>query len=122
MPSELLHVPPAYTLVGIYRLLTDPFIRGPVLDKIKHASFRGLLVGGIYSVLSWRMVDWFVKRFILASRSSWFGLSRHARAKVGEAVKESVAGEVRVGFGRLSKNVDLVLCEWRRLNDRFARC
>ncbi|ORX37407.1 hypothetical protein BD324DRAFT_626069 [Kockovaella imperatae] len=107
MPSELLHIPPAYVLVGIYRLLTDPFIRQPVLDKIKHASVRGLIVGLLYSIGSWRILNWFVRK-VLLGRAGWL-LGGGARARVGEAVKESVAGVVKVGLGPLSFHVDLVL-------------
>ena len=107
MPSELLHFPPAYTVVGLYRLLTDPSIRTPVLDKIRHASIRGLVVGLIYAAGSWRILDWFIRRFLVGG-SSWFG--GNARARVGQAVQERVGGVVKVGLGRFSFNVDLVFC------------
>ena len=110
MPSEFLNIPPAYTLVGIYRLFTDPFIRQPVLNKIKHASIRGIIIGVVYGAGSWRVMDWFVRKFLLG-RGGWFFGFGGARGKVGEAVKESVGGLVKVGFGRFSINVDLVLCE-----------
>ena len=109
MPSELLHIPPAYTLVGIYRLLTDPFIRQPVLDKIKHASVRGLIIGLVYAAGSWKILDWIVRR-ILLGRGGWLLGYGGTRAKVGDAVKESVGGVVKVGLRRLSFNIDLVLC------------
>ncbi|RSH92982.1 hypothetical protein EHS25_008430 [Saitozyma podzolica] len=109
MPSELLHLPPLYTLVGLYRLVTDPFIRNPVLDKIRHASIRGLVVGGLYAVGSWRVLDWFVRRFLVPGGAGLFGWGGGAgRGKVGEAVREAVGGKVNVGFGLFSVGVDLV--------------
>ena len=107
MPSEFLHFPPAYTLVGLYRLLTDPSIRTPVLDKVRHASIRGAVVALLYAVGSWRVLDWFIKRFLIGG-GGFLGLGR---GKVGEAVKESVGGLVTVGLGRFSFQVDLVLCK-----------
>lgn len=118
MPSELLHFPPAYTLVGLYRLLTDPSIRTPVLDKVRHASIRGAVVALLYAASSWRILDWFIRRFLIGG-GGFFGLGR---GKVGEAVKESVGGLVTVGLGRFSFQVDLVFCKHPfSLTDRPAR-
>jgi hypothetical protein len=103
MPSELLHIPPLYTLVGLYRLITDPLIRTPVLDKIRHATIRGLLAGGLYAFGSWKIMNWFVRKFLVGE--GWF-----TTKKIGEAVKESVGGKVRVGLGSISVDVDLILC------------
>lgn len=103
MPSELLHFPPLYTVVGIYRLLTDPSIRGPVLDKVKHASIRGLLVGLIYAVVSWKPLQWFVRRWLVGEGWEWFGF------KKAKAVVEGSEGGKVVTLGGIQ--VDLVLCE-----------
>ncbi|KAK4684346.1 hypothetical protein P7C73_g5836, partial [Tremellales sp. Uapishka_1] len=110
MPSELLHFPPSYTIVGIYRLLTDPLIRGPVLDKIKHASLRGAVVALIYAGGSWRILDWFVRTFLVGG-GSFFGIGGLGGKRVGEAVKDSVGGVIQIGLGSYSFNVDLVLCQ-----------
>lgn len=107
MPSELLHFPPAYTIVGLYRLITDSTIRGPVLDKVKHATVRGVIVGLVYAAGSWRFLDWFIRKFLIGG-SGFFGFGGK---KVGEAVEHSVGGAIQVGLGRFSFNVDLVLCE-----------
>lgn len=107
MPSEFLHFPPAYTIVGLYRLLTDPSIRKPVLDKVKHASIRGAVVALVYAAGSWRMLDWFIRKFLVGG-GGFFGF---ARGRVGEAVKESKGGSVYVGLGQFGLNVDLVFCE-----------
>ncbi|WVQ82753.1 hypothetical protein IAT38_004885 [Cryptococcus sp. DSM 104549] len=101
MPSELLHLPPLYTIVGLYRLLTDPSIRGPVLDKVKHASVRGLVVGGVYAVLSWQTMDWFIRKFLM-SGPGWF-------KKAEEVVSKSQGKPVRVGVGRFGVDLDVVL-------------
>lgn len=111
MPSEFLHIPPLYTLVGLYRLSTDASIRGPVLDKIKHATVRGLVVGAIYAAGSWGVLRWIVKTFIVGGPGWFFGLGG-ARSKVADAVGEGGRGGVWVGIGSLGMHVDLVLCEW----------
>ncbi|KAF8311808.1 uncharacterized protein EI90DRAFT_2952720 [Cantharellus anzutake] len=63
--QEFLLFTPVYTLVGIYRLLTDPFIR--VWDKIRHGVQRGILVGAIWTIGTFRIqrifVSFFLKRF-----------------------------------------------------------
>jgi hypothetical protein len=100
MPSEFLHVPPAYTLVGLYRLCTDPSIRGPVFDKVKHATFRGLVVGAVYTVGSWGILQWVVKTFIVGGPGAFLGFGGGASRKVANAVGESGRGGVWVGLGR----------------------
>ncbi|BEI99891.1 hypothetical protein CcaverHIS631_0409340 [Cutaneotrichosporon cavernicola] len=88
MPTELLAFPPAYTVVGAYRLWHDPSIRAPVVAKLKHATARGLAVGAAYAVFGWGVMNWVVKRFMV-------------RGRVGE--------RVTVGAGSLALTVDLVL-------------
>jgi len=101
MPSELLHAPPLYTVVGAYRLLTDPQIRGPVLDKVKHASVRGLIVGLVYAVVSWKPLDWFIRRFLVGGQWTLFGFR-----KVKEVVEGHSDGKVKFRGIEL----DIVLC------------
>lgn len=48
MPQELLNLPPAYTVVGIYRLITDDNLRTPIWDKLRHGVQRGAIVGAIW--------------------------------------------------------------------------
>lgn len=43
-----LEFPPSYVIVGVYRLCTDKFLYRPAWDKCKHATRRGLIVGGIW--------------------------------------------------------------------------
>lgn len=115
MPSEFLHFPPAYTLVGLYRLLTDPSIRSPVLAKVKHASIRGAVVALLYAGLSWNALDWVIRSFLLGNKSTYslFGLGKLLLRKAKDVVPEdSTAGMTRVGFGRFSMNIDLVFCEY----------
>lgn len=111
MPSEFLHIPPLYTLVGLYRLSTDTSIRSPVLDKIKHATIRGLVVSAIYAVGSWGVLRWVVKNLVIGGPGGFFGFGG-ARGKVAGAVSESRGGEVWVGLGRFGVGVDLILCEY----------
>lgn len=108
MPSELLHLPPSYTLVGAYRLLTDPSIRKPVLDKIKHASIRGILVGAVYTVVSWRYIDWFIRHFLVSGSGGWFGFG------LGRKVEKAVGTAGGAGHGTVTiagVEMDLVFCE-----------
>lgn len=112
MPSEFLHIPPAYTLVGLYRLCTDASVRGPVFDKVKHATLRGLVVGAVYAVGSWGILRWVVKAFIVGGPGSFLGFGGSASRKVANAVGESARGGVWVGIGRFGLDVDLILCEF----------
>ena len=110
MPSELLHIPPLYTVVGLYRLLTDRSIREPVFDKVRHAAVRGLIVGALYAVGSWKVMRWFVKTFVVGGPGIWFGLGA-AKRRVQESVGASGgAGTVYVGLGGFGGQVDLILC------------
>jgi len=79
-----------------------------VLDKVRHAAIRGIVVGLAYAVGSWKILDWFIRRFLISGGGGIFGFGR---GRVGDAVKESVGGMVTVGIGRFSFNVDLVFCE-----------
>lgn len=105
MPSELLHLPPLYAIVGLYRLATDPSIRTPVLDKVKHAAVRGIVVGSVYTVLSWKAMDWFIRKFLISG--GWW-------KKGEEVLKDSVDGSVQVGLGKFSLNLNAILCEFSK--------
>lgn len=109
MPSELLHIPPLYTLVGLYRLFTDPFIRQPVFDKVKHATIRGVIVAALYAAGSWKVMRWVVKTFIIGGPGIWFGFGAAKRRVEGSVGAD--AGRVWVGIGGVGGEVDLVLCE-----------
>lgn len=87
MPTELLAFPPAYAIVGLYRLCTDASVRGPVLAKVQHAAVRGAVVGSVYAVFGWQFMDWVVKKWFVGKRAG---------------------DRVRVGIGRWSAEVDLV--------------
>lgn len=103
MPSELLHLPPLYAIVGLYRLATDPSIRTPVLDKVRHAAVRGIVVGGVYTALSWKVMDWFIQKFLISG--GWW--------RKGEGVlKDRVDGSVKVGLGKFSLSLNVVFCEF----------
>ncbi|KZO91221.1 hypothetical protein CALVIDRAFT_505877 [Calocera viscosa TUFC12733] len=66
MPQELLNFLPAYCIVGLYRLLTDPKVRTPVWDKCRHGVQRGAVVAAVWSVATWPFqkayVEWFLMK------------------------------------------------------------
>jgi hypothetical protein len=101
MPQELLTFPPYYCVVGVYRLFTDASLRKPVWDKVKHATVRGLVVGTIYVVLTYRVQRWFVGTFLLGG----FGLfgGRTLKTKPPPAVVGHSLGWLR--------EMDIVDCE-----------
>lgn len=67
MPNTLLTIPPLYTVVGIYRLLLDPKIRGPVWDKCRNGTLRGLAVASVYGTLTYGPQRWFIAMFLSKS-------------------------------------------------------
>ncbi|PVG01687.1 hypothetical protein CPB86DRAFT_752347 [Serendipita vermifera] len=67
MPNTLLSIPPLYTIVGVHRLATDAKIRGPVWEKCRNGTMRGLIVAGIYAALSYAPQRWFIKMFLSKS-------------------------------------------------------
>jgi len=80
MPQELLRYPPVYCLVGIYRLATQPGLRGPIWDKCRHGVRRGAVVGAFWTVFTFNAQRAFVAFFLLNSprvtalaQNSFFG-------------------------------------------------
>ncbi|KAG8812710.1 hypothetical protein FRC19_002971, partial [Serendipita sp. 401] len=67
MPNVLLSLPPLYTVVGVYRLLMDPKIRGPVWDKCRNGTLRGLAVASVYGTVMYGPERWFVSLFLSKS-------------------------------------------------------
>jgi len=63
--QELLLFTPAYTVVGIYRLLTDPPLRKMVWDKIRHGVRRGAIVGVVWAISTFRIQRIFVSFFLM---------------------------------------------------------
>jgi hypothetical protein len=100
MPTELLSMPPSYTVVGLYRLLTDPRLREPVWAKVKHAAIRGAVVGAVYATFGWKIMNWFVKKYVV-------------RGRAGESVT--------LGTGSVALTLDLVFCEFG-VKGEEARC
>ncbi len=89
MPQELLTFPPYYTVVGVYRLVTDVSLRTAVWNKVKHATVRGLLVSMVYAITTYRMQRWFVKTFILGGYALFGGRRINAKPPppiVGESL------------------------------------
>jgi len=54
---------PSYAIVGVYRLITDPYLYRPIWAKVQHGTQRGLIVG-----FAW--VSLFLT--LRNSRSLWF--------------------------------------------------
>lgn len=73
-PAELIRAenrlsfPPAYSIVGIYRLFTDVRLRSAVWAKCKHGTVRGAAVGAGWIFVSWRVQLGFVERFLMGSK------------------------------------------------------
>ncbi|KAF8323956.1 hypothetical protein DL93DRAFT_2070105 [Clavulina sp. PMI_390] len=65
--QELLLFTPAYCIVGVYRLLTDPNIRVPVWDKLRHGARRGAIVGAIWAVTTFGIQRTFVRLFLMGT-------------------------------------------------------
>ncbi|CED84787.1 hypothetical protein [Phaffia rhodozyma] len=59
---------PTYSVVGIYRLLTDSRLQHAVWSKTKHGTIRGLLVGGFWVFLSWRSQQGFIEKFLMGTK------------------------------------------------------
>lgn len=59
---------PTYSLVGIYRLLTDYHLQSAVWAKCKHGTLRGLAVGGFWVFISWRSQLGFVEKFLMGTK------------------------------------------------------
>lgn len=98
MPQELLAFPPLYVIVGIYRLATDPVLRDASWDKVRHATYRGVVVGVLWTIFSWPWQHWFVKHFLVGSRG-WWGRKPPAKTVDGLHV---------IGNGAFA--MDIVLC------------
>jgi len=65
--QELLLFTPSYTVVGIYRLLTDPPLRKMVWDKIRHGVRRGAIVGAVWAIATFRIQRLWVSFFLMRS-------------------------------------------------------
>jgi len=65
--QELLLFSPAYTIVGIYRLLTDAILRQKVWDKLRHGFTRGVIVGGVWAVGTFGIQRTIVRIFLINS-------------------------------------------------------
>ncbi|KAI9566343.1 hypothetical protein HD554DRAFT_2025659 [Boletus coccyginus] len=66
-----LHFPPSYVVVGVYRLCTDRLLYKPAWDKCKHGVQRGLVVGFVWTCLTYRIQKHTI-RALLSNPSSVF--------------------------------------------------
>jgi len=69
-----LKFPPSYVVVGVYRLCTDKSLYKPAWDKCKHGAQRGLVVGLIWTCLTYRIQKHII-RALINNPSSLFSLS-----------------------------------------------
>jgi hypothetical protein len=61
--------PPSYVIVGAYRLLTDRTLLGPAWTKCRNGVRRGLLVGFVWSCVTFgvqrKIVEVFYMKYVL---------------------------------------------------------
>ncbi|KAH0825940.1 hypothetical protein J3R83DRAFT_7532 [Lanmaoa asiatica] len=69
-----LKFPPSYVVVGVYRLCTDKSLYKPAWDKCKHGVQRGLIVGFLWTCLTYR-IQRHIIRALLQNPSSLFSFN-----------------------------------------------
>ncbi|KAH9926445.1 uncharacterized protein B0H18DRAFT_1006135 [Fomitopsis serialis] len=62
-----LQFPPSYVVVGIYRLFTDRNLFVPAWKKCQHGVVRGLGVGLVWAVSTFKLQRWIIERFYMNS-------------------------------------------------------
>ncbi|EIM21746.1 hypothetical protein WALSEDRAFT_60226 [Wallemia mellicola CBS 633.66] len=62
MPKELLNISPLYSLVGVYRLITDEKVRNPIWLICRKGLARGAI-----SALLWSLSTWKIQKKIVAT-------------------------------------------------------
>ncbi|GBE77209.1 hypothetical protein BKA93DRAFT_785534 [Sparassis latifolia] len=62
-----LQFPPAYVVVGVYRLFTDKKLYGPAWKKCEHGAVRGLTIGLVWATTTFKMQRKFVEIFLINS-------------------------------------------------------
>ncbi|EGN93576.1 hypothetical protein SERLA73DRAFT_23835, partial [Serpula lacrymans var. lacrymans S7.3] len=72
--SLRLRFPPAYVVVGVYRLFTDKSLYAPAWDKCRHGASRGLIVGFVWTLLTYGIQKRIIKA-ALSNPSSIFSFS-----------------------------------------------
>ncbi|KAF8131440.1 hypothetical protein EV363DRAFT_1330070 [Boletus edulis] len=95
-----LSFPPSYIAVGVYRLCTDESLYKPAWDKCKHGVQRGLIVGFVWTFLTYR-IQRHIIRALLNNPSSLFSLSYIIRLS---QTASDLSAETFLGF-RLPFNV-----------------
>ncbi|KAH7920371.1 hypothetical protein BV22DRAFT_1074078 [Leucogyrophana mollusca] len=76
--SLRLNFPPSYVVVGVYRLFTDKSLYKPAWDKCRHGARRGLIVGFIWTCLTYKIQRHIIKS-ALTNPSSFFSFSSITR-------------------------------------------
>ncbi|KAF9225138.1 hypothetical protein BS17DRAFT_700116 [Gyrodon lividus] len=59
-----LNFPPSYVVVGVYRLFTDRSLYKPAWDKCRHGARRGLIVGLVWTCLTFRIQKHIIRSLI----------------------------------------------------------
>ncbi|KIJ66628.1 hypothetical protein HYDPIDRAFT_129676 [Hydnomerulius pinastri MD-312] len=72
--SLRLNFTPVYVVVGVYRLFTDKSLYKPAWDKCKHGARRGLVVGFVWTCLTYR-VQKHIMRSLMNNPSSLLSFS-----------------------------------------------
>ena len=67
MPQETLRFPPAYCIVGAYRLAHDALLWKPMWEECREAAKRAGLIAALWAVLTWPLQKLFVFYFMRGS-------------------------------------------------------
>ncbi|PCH34360.1 hypothetical protein WOLCODRAFT_135669 [Wolfiporia cocos MD-104 SS10] len=62
-----LQFPPSYVVVGVYRLATDKSLSVPAWKKCQHGVVRGIGIGLVWAVTTFRLQRVFVETFLMHS-------------------------------------------------------
>ncbi|EPS99426.1 hypothetical protein FOMPIDRAFT_1050701 [Fomitopsis schrenkii] len=62
-----LQIPPSYIVVGVYRFCTDKNLYVPAWKKCEHGVVRGLGVGLVWAVATFKLQRWVVEHFYMNS-------------------------------------------------------
>lgn len=67
MPQEILKFPPAYSIIGAYRLLNDHVVWKPMWDSCSKGLKQSSLVAGVWFAMTFHIQKFFVGKFMRGS-------------------------------------------------------